>query len=248
MADDNQSEPCSVAQGPIKRECSLCRLCKVLSEFDGNRTQCRKCRNERRLTIWRFKAVKTAFDGVCVDCKIAKPESSYSDRRRVCHPCLHKRKAKSQSARRALAENKPSQAAALKAWRLANPENDAEHNRRKRERLTTEQKKENLARMVRWRADNPDAIRAHAALRDRRVQLATPSWADRSAIIAFYIARPAGYHVDHIIPLRGKTPQGWPVCGLHVAANLQYLTAEENVRKNSRMRFEDLDIVLRLAA
>lgn len=64
--------------------------------------------------------------------------------------------------------------------------------------------------------------------RQLRDKSQTPSWADLIAIAEFYKKRPDGYHVDHIYPLNGQY-----VCGLHVLENLQYLPAEENLKKSN---------------
>lgn len=57
----------------------------------------------------------------------------------------------------------------------------------------------------------------------------TPSWSETEDILQFYNNCPAGYHVDHIIPLQGKL-----VSGLHVLSNLQYLLVSDNLSKGNR--------------
>ena len=69
-----------------------------------------------------------------------------------------------------------------------------------------------------------------ALLRWEKKQQQTPEWADLEAIQQFYANTPKGYNVDHIIPLaRG---------GLHDLPNLQYLTIEENQRKQNLLPCE----------
>lgn len=59
---------------------------------------------------------------------------------------------------------------------------------------------------------------------------AIPPWANLVEIADMYFNCPKGYHVDHIYPLRGKN-----TCGLHVENNLQYLTAEDNLKKSNKL-------------
>lgn len=94
-----------------------------------------------------------------------------------------------------------------------------------------------------WREANKDKIRKRSSewvqnnldrhnarcqrYRARKIQR-MPLWANKDKIQEFYMNRPEGYEVDHIIPLKGKL-----VSGLHVHENLQYLTVSENRSKGN---------------
>ncbi len=86
-----------------------------------------------------------------------------------------------------------------------------------------------------WLANTGRGAGYEAKRRSQKLR-ATPKWADLEAIARIYcerdaITRKTGivHHVDHIIPLQGKT-----VCGLHVAANLRIVPASVNVRKGRK--------------
>ena len=80
---------------------------------------------------------------------------------------------------------------------------------------------------------------ARNSLRDERIALATPKWVDRSALMDFMASKPEGYHLDHILPLRGDN-----VCGLHVLENLQYIPADQNLAKSNKVIPEVLEYVI----
>lgn len=117
-----------------------------------------------------------------------------------------------------------------KQWKEKHKTRHAELNRRSaKKHAASESTRKKLYRQLhkaseRWKNN------ARQALRRARRRNATPAWADLSLIKLIYQSCPTGYHVDHIYPLR--SPQ---VCGLHVAENLQYLPAVENLRKFNHM-------------
>jgi 5-methylcytosine-specific restriction endonuclease McrA len=72
---------------------------------------------------------------------------------------------------------------------------------------------------------------AWKACRKKRVRIATPKWLtkeQKKQMLQWYLNRPEGYHVDHIIPINNPI-----VCGLNVPWNFQYLTKKENEDKGN---------------
>ena len=90
-------------------------------------------------------------------------------------------------------------------------------------------KKTQSERFRRWQENNRDKVRLKNANERAARLLRIPSWADLEKIKEFYTNCPDGYHVDHIIPLRGKL-----VSGLHVIDNLQYLLGSQNLSKGNK--------------
>ena len=127
------------------------------------------------------------------------------------------REKRNAQARARIAKNPERHNAKARRWRAANPE---------KSRFMIE----------RWRLQNPGLAKAATARWRAALVQATPAWADQKKIAEFYetadgLSMLTGewYHVDHIVPLQGKT-----VRGLHCEANLQVLPEVDNIRKGNR--------------
>ncbi len=127
--------------------------------------------------------------------------------------------------------NKEAHRARMAAFRAKNPDKIKAYNRK--HDAANREKRRQIVRA--WQAKHPEKLLALNAKRRAKIRQAVPKWADLKAIEKIYaearrrkISEGIDLHVDHIIPLRGKS-----VCGLHVANNLQILNAKDNLVKNN---------------
>ena len=210
------------------RCCNKCNVTKALDDFPRQKG----CRNDRRPTCKSCMAEKTRL------WREADPE-----------------RAKASVA--AVKERDPERWAELdrarsKRYRENNPEKRRESALRYA-RANTHKAQERYyanpepvrAKAKLWAQQNPERVRVNALAstnrrRARKLQ-ATPQWADQSLIKAIYEARDrlqaetgCKFHVDHVVPLKGKT-----VCGLHVPDNLTLLPAEDNLSKGNSYSDDD---------
>ena len=83
-----------------------------------------------------------------------------------------------------------------------------------------------------WKLNNPERAKAHklndSVTRRRLIGGQLISKRYSKEILDIYEKCPEGFHVDHCVPIKGKL-----VCGLHVPWNLQYLSADENIKKGN---------------
>ena len=188
----------------------------------------------------------------CSTCKVSKPLADYQPRSKdsqrlhtACRVCTAKYMAKYRAAhqekiaaqKKAWAEaNKDYKAAQDKAYAQANPE------ARRIARAKWAAANPKLNRMVKeaWAKSNP-AKRQASCIKRRAAKLnRTPNWLTSDDLwmiseaydIAAVRTQQFGFswHVDHILPLQGKT-----VSGLHVPLNLQVIPWVDNVRKGNKV-------------
>jgi hypothetical protein len=96
-----------------------------------------------------------------------------------------------------------------------------------------------LAQKRIYRQANKGKINALVSARKQYIKQRTPKWIDSEELglikevydLATKRTEMTGFawHVDHIIPLQGKT-----VSGLHVMANLQVIPGIDNIRKKNK--------------
>jgi hypothetical protein len=172
---------------------------------------CSKCHNEQPLS--NFYASSRHKSGYLSWCKTCESERCKINAQKNRDNRLLK-------ARQWREANKDKQQSSTKKWREKNPE---------RLKQTYRQ----------WAENNRDKINAKWMKRDASKKQRTPLWLtddDLWMIEEVYSLSQLRqeitgikWHVDHIVPLQGKT-----VSGLHVPWNLQVIPAQANQQKSNR--------------
>jgi hypothetical protein len=222
---------------PMKR-CSSCGEHKAVEDFHGSRSskdgrhnQCKVCcktyresRREKRTDYSKRYNEKNRE-------RIKAQQKSYREKNK------EKIKAKQKAYRE---KTRGAKRAADKEYY----ENNSERLRARAKDYYETHREKALQQQKLWQQENRETVRAKQRRWDKknlakcRAKLAarraskihrTPSWASRENIARIYASCPKGYHVDHVVPLRGRL-----VSGLHVEGNLQVLPGEENSSKGAR--------------
>ena len=169
----------------------------------------------------------------CACCKLELPVENFSSSSTrksglhcYCKPC------ENEKSRAQYAKHKARKDAQNKRWyeenkqiRLLSQYAWQEKNKNKVSEIQKSYRKRNLSK------DCAKVMRREASKIN-----ATPEWANNTRIQCYYSLAAMfnknteqKWHVDHIVPLRGKN-----VCGLHVDYNLRVIPAIENMKKGNR--------------
>jgi hypothetical protein len=217
-------------RGTSEKVCTRCNVLKPLDDFYLRR---------------RSPTSEYQYQTLCKCCIKERDNKKYSkDSTSKIESAKKYREANRDKTRQAAREYRERDPIANKARQEAFREKHRERLAKvSREWHKTADKDKIAKRMQDYRKANPEKFSMYRNNRNVINEKATPLWADFEAIRLVYIqARMMSedegieYQVDHYYPLVHEF-----VCGLHVAANLQILTAAENKAKSNS--FSDGDIV-----
>ena len=201
------------------KTCSKCKLTKGFDEFHRNITthdklapSCKVCRNADRARYSKANREK----------ELARRKEYRDNNQEII---LSYRQA-----------NKEREAPIRKKWADANKDKMKAYAKAHYEA----NREEYAAKSKAYRQANPAVNNANSANYRARKAQRTPLWADLAKIKQYYeeaqrLTELTGitFHVDHVIPLRGKK-----VSGLNVHNNLDVIPFYENVRKSNSFDVE----------
>lgn len=184
---------------------------------------CKGCQASKPLDA--YYANKACALGVTTFCKSCTAEKRKADR--AANP--EKYKAWEDADRQ---RNGEARRARHKDWASRNKHWLSEYNKK----LYSEKREFILAQKKEYRQANLDKIYVmngdrRAIERKARLRSACPKAMADMYRLARKMTKETGipHHVDHIVPLKGKT-----VCGLHVEWNMRVITAAENIAKREK--------------
>jgi 5-methylcytosine-specific restriction endonuclease McrA len=194
--------------------------------------------------LYNEKMTKLKLESkLCKNCGLIKPRAEYYKKSDTistfCKPCTLERN-------RLLAPKYFGKYREYQnQWRNKKYSEDLEfktkHQTSKKLSYDKNQSKINASRRQRWKDDPYNPAKLHHRRKD--VKGRTPSWVNKAELLEVYAKCPKGFHVDHIIPLKGLIDLR-PVSGLHVPWNLQYLTPEQNLKKHNRITESELLLLI----
>lgn len=154
--------------------------------------------------------------------------------------CLRREMTIERSTTHGLSGDKGFQKEQKAQWRRKNKKIILDQAKEYRERPGMQEKK--ALYMADYRKRNPEATAELNARRRAAKGQAIPPWGKEQTKQAFKELKAAAkileqasgvkYHIDHIVPLKGKIHGIHVVCGLHVYNNLAVVPALDNLQKN----------------
>jgi len=237
MADANLS-----ADAPHLKTCSCCRVEKEFSEYyrdkktkDGMYSRCKPC-HIGTTAKWASEN-KASRAKTMRDARAKDPDKFRAYSRKTQAEAYSKNPDKFRERSAKNRRTNPAKTnASSSAARAKNPDGAIQYQSAYYERHKDRLKENIKQRAERLREELKPVNCEKSMRRNAKKKNASPSWASRSAMQAIYADAAAAtkatgiqHHVDHIVPLQGKT-----VSGLHVEFNLQILPKSENQSKGNR--------------